>query len=540
MVASVVLFAFPLSVKATHTNNATDAGWNNLDVAVDTNGDAKTEVYNLATAPSITVTEGVPFEIDWYFQGLHENASTQSGIFTEIPTGWTIAAGTTGSTSNLLAPWSADWVGAWWDNAANGSSWVGPKPAKNAGHEFYAIDFELGPHAGDVGSGNAYNGASPANSDGSPAFMGTDVLLTAPAGAAAAGPNYTIFVGGGGYVGSSKSHIVGTINVTVVASGDSTPPTFAGATGATDAGTGGAVDLTWAAATDPSTPITYNIYYATTSGGQNFGTPDATTTNLTGVQVTGLTDTQIYYFVVRAEDSVGNEDTNTTEYSATPTAPADSTPPTFAGLTGATDAGTGGAVDLTWAVATDPSTPITYNIYWSTTSGTQNFGAAPQATSALGTGDTVTGLTDTQIYYFVVRAEDSATNEETNTTEFSATPTAPANTPPVVTGVVLEQREATGGVLLNQGDWTKDTAGVDINCQVDDADGDTAVYIEVEFKPVGASFDGSVTCDSSSSTVDTSGGPQTATATCNPGDGRWQWQVRAHDGTDPSASWTQY
>jgi hypothetical protein len=449
MVASVVLFAFPLSVKATtykalygnnksclsngcHTNNATDAGWNNLDVAVDTNGDAKTEVYNLATAPSITVTEGVPFEIDWYFQGLHENASTQSGIFTEIPTGWTIAAGTTGSTSNLLAPWSADWVGAWWDNAANGSSWVGPKPAKNAGHEFYAIDFELGPHAGDVGSGNAYNGASPANSDGSPAFMGTDVLLTAPAGAAAAGPNYTIFVGGGGYVGSSKSHIVGTINVTVVASGDSTPPTFAGATGATDAGTGGAVDLTWAAATDPSTPITYNIYYATTSGGQNFGTPDATTTNLTGVQVTGLTDTQIYYFVVRAEDSVGNEDTNTTEYSATPTAPADSTPPTFAGLTGATDAGTGGAVDLTWAVATDPSTPITYNIYWSTTSGTQNFGAAPQATSALGTGDTVTGLTDTQIYYFVVRAEDSATNEETNTTEFSATPTAPVDNPPTL------------------------------------------------------------------------------------------------------------
>jgi hypothetical protein len=91
-------------------------------------------------------------------------------------------------------------------------------------------------------------------------------------------------------------------------------------------------------------------------------------------------------------------------------------------VSGATDAGTGGTVDLTWSAATDPSTPITYNIYWNAGASVSDF-TTPDATSSSGTGDTVTGLTDDQIYYFVVRAEDSVGNEDTNTTEQSATPT---------------------------------------------------------------------------------------------------------------------
>ena len=48
---------------------------------------------------------------------------------------------------------------------------------------------------------------------------------------------------------------------------------------------------------------------------------------------------------------------------------------------------------------------------------------AQQGPSSSGTGYTVSGLTDDQIYYFVVRAEDSLGNEDTNTVEASATPT---------------------------------------------------------------------------------------------------------------------
>ncbi len=80
---------------------------------------------------------------------------------------------------------------------------------------------------------------------------------------------------------------------------------------------GGAVDLSWSAASDENVPLTYNIYYATSSTGQNFSIPDNTTTS-TSYQVIGLNNDQEYFFVVRAEDSLGNEEKNTDELSATP------------------------------------------------------------------------------------------------------------------------------------------------------------------------------------------------------------------------------
>ena len=102
--------------------------------------------------------------------------------------------------------------------------------------------------------------------------------------------------------------------------GDNTPPTFGGLVSATDMAIGNTVALSWGTATDPSYPITYNVYMSTTSGGQDFGTPDYMT-DQTSLQVSGLTDDQEYFFVVRAEDSAGNEDTNNVERSATPTTP---------------------------------------------------------------------------------------------------------------------------------------------------------------------------------------------------------------------------
>jgi hypothetical protein len=100
---------------------------------------------------------------------------------------------------------------------------------------------------------------------------------------------------------------------------DGEAPTFSGLESATDAETGGAVDLSWSAATDP-TAITYSVFYSSTSGGQNFSNA-YTTTNTTFSNVTGLTNDQIYYFVVRAKDVFGNEEQNTIQNSATPTAP---------------------------------------------------------------------------------------------------------------------------------------------------------------------------------------------------------------------------
>lgn len=97
----------------------------------------------------------------------------------------------------------------------------------------------------------------------------------------------------------------------------------------------------------------------------------------------------------------------------------DETAPTFDGLENATNAGTGGAINLDWSAASDPSTPITYYIYIST-SGTFNYASENYTTQ--NTYYNVTGLTNGQWYNFVVRAQDSASNMDTNTENKSATP----------------------------------------------------------------------------------------------------------------------
>ena len=99
---------------------------------------------------------------------------------------------------------------------------------------------------------------------------------------------------------------------------DTLPPVFAGIESCVDAATDGVLDLGWSVATDNSPPITYNVYQANVSGGQNFAAPSYTTSALT-YQVTGLINGVEYFYVVRAVDALGNEDTNVVELSAIPT-----------------------------------------------------------------------------------------------------------------------------------------------------------------------------------------------------------------------------
>jgi hypothetical protein len=98
---------------------------------------------------------------------------------------------------------------------------------------------------------------------------------------------------------------------------DTTAPTFAGLQTAVPGDQ--QVILSWNAATDSSPPITYSIYQATATGGQSFSSPSFTTQTLS-YTVTGLTNNQAYYFVVRATDNVANQDSNVVEKSATPSA----------------------------------------------------------------------------------------------------------------------------------------------------------------------------------------------------------------------------
>jgi hypothetical protein len=102
---------------------------------------------------------------------------------------------------------------------------------------------------------------------------------------------------------------------------DTTPPTFAGLTAITSV-TATSVQLDWVPATDPQTPtpqIVYDVFQSTTSGGEAFtSAPTATSMpGATSITLSNLPPSSTLYWVVRARDLAGNEDTNTVELSTT-------------------------------------------------------------------------------------------------------------------------------------------------------------------------------------------------------------------------------
>lgn len=120
--------------------------------------------------------------------------------------------------------------------------------------------------------------------------------------------------------GGTNEIFLPTDATTYVLTGDFVPPAFAGVQNVVGCGSG-CLDLSWSAATDAqgSTPITYNIYMSTTSGGQNFASADFSIAS-TSIQInSGILDDTPYYFVVRAKDSAGNEEPGATETVGVPT-----------------------------------------------------------------------------------------------------------------------------------------------------------------------------------------------------------------------------
>jgi cytochrome c len=98
---------------------------------------------------------------------------------------------------------------------------------------------------------------------------------------------------------------------------DMVAPTFAGLTSATLTGASTA-RLCWGAGSDDVTApgaLLYDLYQATTPGGQGFASPPVLTSaaGATCADVSGLTPAQQYCWVARARDGAGNRDGNTVE-----------------------------------------------------------------------------------------------------------------------------------------------------------------------------------------------------------------------------------
>jgi hypothetical protein len=104
---------------------------------------------------------------------------------------------------------------------------------------------------------------------------------------------------------------------------DNTPPVFEGLQSAWTC-IGGPIGvgqkthyhLIWNAAKDdvtPSSQIVYKIYRATTPAGENFSKRTYRTVGATSFETPLLPTAKTFYFVVRARDRAGNEDSNTIE-----------------------------------------------------------------------------------------------------------------------------------------------------------------------------------------------------------------------------------
>jgi hypothetical protein len=105
---------------------------------------------------------------------------------------------------------------------------------------------------------------------------------------------------------------------------DNTPPKFAGLQSAVTCipgpiggGRTTSYHLKWQPARDNVTPryaIVYDVYQATTAGGEDFSKPTYTThRGYTSFDTPPLSTDETFFFVVRARDLAGNRDSNTVE-----------------------------------------------------------------------------------------------------------------------------------------------------------------------------------------------------------------------------------
>ncbi|MBX3181447.1 MAG: fibronectin type III domain-containing protein [Polyangiaceae bacterium] len=220
--------------------------------------------------------------------------------------------------------------------------------------------------------------------------------------------------------GNSESNVV---EVSGATGNDTTAPVFGGCTGVGAPGATKAV-VSWDPALDDvdgPDVITYHVYAFTEAPGPEtpFGSPVSSFVGGTQGEVSGLANDTTYYLVCRAADTAGNEDGNMA-FRVTRTL-VDGEPPTFGGITAMTLGAT--TVELSWDAGSDDQTPVSalvYRVYQASSGNPLDSPAVAQSPPGA-TVISLSGLSSSTPYRWVVRAVDEAGNESINTDEHSGT-----------------------------------------------------------------------------------------------------------------------
>ena len=233
-----------------------------------------------------------------------------------------------------------------------------------------------------------------------------------------------------------QSGVVNSNGQTVDTSSPSTPATVNDGTGAdvTYVNSNAQLSANWTASSDPHSGIA-GYWYAigTTAGGTDTTgwTDNGTNTSVTKNGLS-LTDGQTYYFTLKAENGAGLQSVVANSNGQTVDTSSPSTPGALNDGTGADVAYVNSATQLSanWTAASDTQSGIAK--YWyaigTTAGGTNVTGWTNNGTSTSVTKNGLS-LTDGQIYYFTVKAENgmSLQSPPVNSNGQTADTTAPSN-----------------------------------------------------------------------------------------------------------------
>jgi len=176
--------------------------------------------------------------------------------------------------------------------------------------------------------------------------------------------------------------------------------------------------ITWGAVTGAAS---YNIYRSTVSGSQGTKIGASSTTSYTDSSaVNGTT----YYYEVTADNAAGESAPSAQSTRATPEVPVavPAAPTSLMAVAGNAE------VTLNWAAATGATS---YNIYLSTTAGSQGAKIAASSTTSYTDSSAVNGAT----YYYVVTANNAAGESAPSTQSTGATPKIPGTVPAAPTNL---------------------------------------------------------------------------------------------------------